>query len=91
MYFCVGLIALWRLDGSPIFVKILGHKFLVNFYATFPCKTTYIALCTERSHIVIGLLNLGANYINCNKCSSKTGLLRVHILIGKKGYSKACS
>ena len=38
-------------------------------------------------YIAIGLLK----QTNCKKCSSKPGLLRVHILFGKKGYSKACS
>ena len=43
-----------EIGWSPIFVKILGHKFLVNFYVTFPCKTTYIALRTERSRDLSG-------------------------------------
>ena len=34
---------------SPTFVKLLGYEFLVNFYVTLPCKTTYIAWRTERS------------------------------------------
>ena len=43
-----------EIGWSPIIVKILGHEFLVNFYVTFPCKTTYIALRTERSRDLSG-------------------------------------
>ena len=83
-----------EIGWSPIFVTILGHEFLVNFYVTFPCKTTYIALRTERSRDLSG--KIPVDYIatgllkqtNCNKCSSKTGLLRVHILFEKKGTVK---
>ena len=52
-----------EIGWSPIFVKILGHEFLViilgheflvNFYVTFPCKTTYIAFRTEKSRVLSG-------------------------------------
>ena len=38
-----------RLDEA-----LFSLKFLVNFYVTFPCKTTYIALRTERSRDLSG-------------------------------------
>ena len=34
--------------------RILGHKFLVSFYVTFPCKTTYFGWHTERSRDLSG-------------------------------------
>ena len=40
--------------GHEFLVIILGHEFLVNFYVTFQCKTTYIALRTDRSRDLSG-------------------------------------
>ena len=76
----------WRLDGAAFSVE-----FLVNFYVTFPCKTTYFAQHKEGSRDLSGQIPSNATsgpYLdqpeqaNCNKSGS-----RVHILFcyWKKG------
>ena len=50
----------FEIGWSRIFGRILGHELSVNFYATFPRKTTYFALHTERSRDLSGQIHSNA-------------------------------
>ena len=79
-----------RLDGALYSLKVLIMKSRSIFMSPFDARQLTLS-CTPRSHVILQgkfLKTPGVDYIaisllkqtDCNKSSSKSGLLRVHIL-----------